>query len=132
MTFRQLTATIYDYRENKTMEQMETRLALINLWQCEANKHSKSPFLCVNSSLLHSRFQCRHAMLLPKWGGALRDDTKNGCVADQCEQKPYPVWFSRLRKSNPVWCVLSLREGSLLDPYTFLGNCPPTPSLSQY
>ena len=28
-------------------------------------------------SLLHSRFKCRHAMLLP-----LRDDTKNGCVAD--------------------------------------------------
>ena len=30
------------------------------------------------ASLLHSRFLCRHATLLP---GALRDDTKNGCVA---------------------------------------------------
>ena len=32
--------------------------------------------------------QCRHATLLPTilssrlWGGALRDNTKNGCVAD--------------------------------------------------
>ena len=33
-------------------------------------------------SLLHSRFQSLHAILL-LWGGALRDDTKNGCVADQ-------------------------------------------------
>ena len=31
-------------------------------------------------SLLHSRFYCRHATLF--LGGALRDDTKNGCVAD--------------------------------------------------
>ena len=31
-------------------------------------------------SLLQSRFYCRHATLL--LGGALRDDTKNGCVAD--------------------------------------------------
>ena len=30
-------------------------------------------------SLLQSRFLCRHATL---WGGALRDDTKNGCVGD--------------------------------------------------
>ena len=34
-------------------------------------------------------FQCGHATLLPTilssrlWGGALRDNTKNGCVADQ-------------------------------------------------
>ena len=28
-------------------------------------------------------FWCRHAKLLPtKWGGTLRDDTKNGCLAD--------------------------------------------------
>ena len=34
-------------------------------------------------SLLHKRFQCRQATLLPtKCGGALRDDTENGCVAD--------------------------------------------------
>ena len=35
-----------------------------------------------NASLLHSRFLCRQAMLLPTEGGALRDDPKNGCVAD--------------------------------------------------
>ena len=35
------------------------------------------------TGLLHSRFKCRHATLLPtKWAGVLRDDTKNGCVAD--------------------------------------------------
>ena len=36
-------------------------------------------------SLLHSRFQCHHAVPLStnQWGGALRDETKNGCVADQ-------------------------------------------------
>ena len=35
-------------------------------------------------SLLDSRFKRRHATLLPSslWEGALRDDTKNGCVAD--------------------------------------------------
>ena len=35
-------------------------------------------------SLLHSRFKRRHATLLPAslGGGALRDDTKNGWVAD--------------------------------------------------
>ena len=31
-------------------------------------------------SLLHSRFKCRHATFL--WRGTLRDDAKNGCVAD--------------------------------------------------
>ena len=41
-----------------------------------------TPFRPV-SSLLHSRFECRHATLL--WRGALRDNTKNGYVAD------YPV-----------------------------------------
>ena len=39
-------------------------------------------------SLLHSRFKSRHGTLLPTnyngrlLGGALRDETKNGCVAD--------------------------------------------------
>ena len=34
-------------------------------------------------SELHSRFLCRPATLLPtKGGGALRDNTKNGFVAD--------------------------------------------------
>ena len=33
----------------------------------------------LRGSLLHSRFQSHHATL---GGGALRDDTKNGCVAD--------------------------------------------------
>ena len=34
-------------------------------------------------SLLHSRFKFRHATHLPpKWEGAVRDDSKNGCVAD--------------------------------------------------
>ena len=37
----------------------------------------------ISDSLLHSRFQHRHATFLPTlWGGALRDDAKNGCVAD--------------------------------------------------
>ena len=35
----------------------------------------------LSTSLLHSRFQSRHATSR-LWGGALRDDTKNGCVAD--------------------------------------------------
>ena len=47
-----------------------------------------TPFRPV-SSLLHSRFECRHATLLRGGGGggggALRDNTKNGYVAD------YPV-----------------------------------------
>ena len=34
-------------------------------------------------SLLHGRFQCRHATLV---GGALRDDTQNGCFADGVNQ----------------------------------------------
>ena len=35
------------------------------------------------SSLLRSRYLSRHATLLPtKWGGALRDETNNGCVGD--------------------------------------------------
>ena len=37
------------------------------------------------TSLLQSRFQCRHATFLHQ----LRDDTKNGCVADQCKTKPF-------------------------------------------
>ena len=46
----------------------------------------------MTTSLLHSRFKCRHMTLLPGAlrddtknscvGGALCDDTKNGCVAD--------------------------------------------------
>ena len=46
-------------------------------WTQEATQSSKA-----SPSLLHSRFQCRHATLLPtntQWEGALRDDTKNGC-----------------------------------------------------
>ena len=56
------------------------------------NNYNKNKFREINTikyailllcSLPHSRFLCRHAMLLPtKWGGALRDDSKNGCVAD--------------------------------------------------
>ena len=43
----------------------------------EPTTNSIKKWVCLwDSSLLHSR----HAMLLP--GGALRDDTKNGCVAD--------------------------------------------------
>ena len=44
-----------------------------------------------NPSLQHSR-QCHHATLLPtngrQWGGALRDDTNNGCVADYSNPDP--------------------------------------------
>ena len=39
-------------------------------------------YISNNGSLLHSRFQCRHATLLPTVGRTLRDDSKNGCVAD--------------------------------------------------
>ena len=34
----------------------------------------------MESSLLHSRFYCRHATLL-------REDTKNGCAADHMESE---------------------------------------------
>ena len=43
----------------------------------------RQPFLCANRSLV-----CYTAVFSvvtqrsPLWGGALRDDTKNGCVAD--------------------------------------------------
>ena len=40
-------------------------------------------------SLLHRRFYCRHAMLLPWWGGELRDNTKNGCEADYARPKHF-------------------------------------------
>ena len=41
-------------------------------------------------SLLHSRFQSRHATFLPTlWGGTFRDDTKNCCVADY-PPAPFP------------------------------------------
>ena len=52
------------------------------------------------SSLLHSRFRIvtQHSSPL-LWGGALSDDTKNGCVADYsmggffiaCVQSPLPT-----------------------------------------
>ena len=49
----------------------------------EPTTKSIQKWLCLSdSSLLHSR----HAMLLP--GGALRDDTKNGCVADYSDSNP--------------------------------------------
>ena len=49
----------------------------------EPTTTSIQKWLCLSdSSLLYSR----HAMLLP--GGALRDDTKNGCVADYSDSNP--------------------------------------------
>ena len=42
---------------------------------------TESKCILIVICLLPSRFYCRHAMLLPTKGGALRDDTKNGCVA---------------------------------------------------
>ena len=49
----------------------------------EPTTNSIQKWLCLSvSSLLHS---C-HAILLP--GGALRDDTKNGCVADYSDSNP--------------------------------------------
>ena len=44
--------------------------------------HDSAPDICVymESSLLHSRFYCRHATLL-------REDTKNGCAADHMESE---------------------------------------------
>lgn len=43
--------------------------------------HDSEIDICVmESSLLHSRFYCRHAMLL-------RDDTKNGRAADHMESE---------------------------------------------
>ena len=49
----------------------------------EPTTNSIKKWVCLwDSSLLHSR----HAMLLP--GGALRDDTKNGCVADYSDSNP--------------------------------------------
>ena len=45
-------------------------------------------------SLLHSRF----SVVTQRWGGALRDDTKNGCVADyQLQVGVIPV-FSRSQR----------------------------------
>ena len=41
---------------------------------------TKIKYIPIVICLLHSRFYCRHAMLLPTKGGALRDDTKNDCV----------------------------------------------------
>ena len=38
-----------------------------------------------NSLLLHSRFWCRHETL----GGALRDYTTNGCVADYKKKRGF-------------------------------------------
>ena len=66
---------------------------LVGIWQSfvfvylcprvDDNAADFSRSVAGEGSLLHSPFQGRHAMLLPTlWGGALRDDTKNGCVAD--------------------------------------------------
>ena len=56
---------------------------LFNYWGYIGILRPKAKVTCWTfTSLLHSRFQCRHAMFLPT-KGALHDDTKNGCVADQ-------------------------------------------------
>ena len=51
------------------------------------------------TSLLHSRFKCRHVTQrsCSSWGGALRDDTKNGCVADYCGTNLSYMWRSSFR-----------------------------------
>ena len=58
---------------------------------CEQQTHFRSSLLSLRrerSSLLHSRFQSRHATLFPtKWGGALRDETKNGQAVQQTRRE---------------------------------------------
>ena len=51
------------------------------------------------TSLLHSRFKCRHVTQrsCSSWGGALRDDTINGCVADYCGTNLSYMWRSSFR-----------------------------------
>ena len=58
---------------------------------------TSSTFLIFYLSLLHSRFLCRHATLLPT--GELRDDTKNGCVADFF----YLWWLFNIRSPWDVY-----------------------------
>ena len=63
------------------------------------------------------------------------------------EQEPIPVFLSQIAKIKnqakecPLWCsdlgpliqlfAVLLRFIGIPDHYTFLGNCPPTPPLSQ-
>ena len=45
---------------------------------------------------------------VPLSRSVLRSSIRAVITALMCEQRPYPEWFSRLRKSYPIWCENSL------------------------
>ena len=58
-------------------------VVLLNMLHKTFDSVNEIILVCVRGSLLRSRYQGRHATLLPtQWGGTLRDDPNNGCEGD--------------------------------------------------
>ena len=60
------------------------------------------------SVLCYSRmkpFLCRHATLLPLWGGALRDDTENDC-AEETSAIQARVFIERDTPASHSYCIV--------------------------
>ena len=58
-------------------------VVLLNMLHKTFDPVNEIILVCVRGSLLRSRYQGRHAMLLPtQWGGLLRDDPNKGCEGD--------------------------------------------------
>ena len=84
---------------------------------------SRIPLGCMSSSLLHSRFQCRHVTLLPLCGGALRDDTKNGCVADYMpSSKVFSTMWPFRAKGLLTWLVEDCENAHACTGWVKLGH----------
>ena len=91
-------------RATSLVNYLNTRngLFFVCYWSLDSNLNTPINFRAGHprNSLLHSRFYRRHAKLLPtKWGGALRDDSKNGCVGDYPRKNT--VQFAALTKHFP-------------------------------
>ena len=79
-------------------------LSGIFVYSCYFFRHWLFLLLRTKSSLLHSRFSVVTQSSL--WGGALRDDTKNGCVADYT--KSCAFFFSSAETAQLPSLLLSL------------------------